>query len=120
MGSAPTTGASGSATSRVGTSARSWCAVDWPGTASGSVVVGTPRRSKRRPPRAPPSARATGCPATAGDGAASAEPLPLSLPRDRERLEEVREPCRQPPVQDALDDVGGEQREAQHAADVGP
>ena len=49
----------------------------------------------------------------------SEEVLPLPLPLDRERLQELGEPCRRPPVEDPLDDVGGEEREPQHAADVG-
>ena len=35
-----------------------------------------------------------------------------------ERLEELREPRRRPPVEDPFDDVGGEEREPQDAADV--
>jgi hypothetical protein len=49
----------------------------------------------------------------------SEEVLPLLLPRDRERLQELREPCGGPAVEDPFDDVGREERKAQHAADVG-
>ena len=46
------------------------------------------------------------------------EVLRCLLPLDRKRLQELREPSRRPPVEDPLDDVGGEQGEAQDAADV--
>ena len=52
------------------------------------------------------------------DRRSSKEVLPLPLPFDGERLQELREPCRRPTVQDPFDDVGGEEREAQHPANV--
>ena len=66
-----------------------------------------------------PTTRRAGERAILKVNAASAEPLPLPLPLDRERLQELREPCGRPPVQDPFDDVGGEERETQDAADVG-
>ena len=45
---------------------------------------------------------------------------PLLVPLDRKRLQEPREPNRRPPVHDTLDDLRGEQGEAQDAADVRP
>ena len=51
--------------------------------------------------------------------APSEEVLPLLLPLDRERLQKLREPCRRTPIQNPLDDIRGEERETQQAADVG-
>jgi hypothetical protein len=53
------------------------------------------------------------------DRRSSEEVLPLLLPRDRERLQELRQPRRRAAVENALDDVGGKEREAQHATHVG-
>ena len=51
--------------------------------------------------------------------APSAELPALPLPFDRERLHQMSELRCPTPVQDVLDDVGGEEREPQDAADVG-
>jgi hypothetical protein len=42
----------------------------------------------------------------------SEEVLPLLLPLDRKRLQELRQPCGRPAVEDPFDDVGREEREA--------
>jgi hypothetical protein len=47
-----------------------------------------------------------------------AELLALLLPLAGERLQELREPCGRSPVQNALDDVWGEQGEPQDAANA--
>ena len=49
----------------------------------------------------------------------SEEILPLLLPLDRERLQELDEPCRRPLVEDPFDDIRGEERQRQDAADIG-
>jgi hypothetical protein len=43
--------------------------------------------------------------------AALSEELALPVPLKRERLQDLGERCRRPPVQDTLDDVLGEQGE---------
>ena len=40
----------------------------------------------------------------------------MLLPLDPEGLQELGEPCRRPPVQNALDDVRSKEREPQDAA----
>ena len=50
----------------------------------------------------------------------SAELGPLPLPRDRERLHQLRQSWCRTPVHDPPDDVRGEQGEAQDAADIRP
>jgi hypothetical protein len=43
---------------------------------------------------------------------------PLVFPLERERLQQLRQPYRRPPVHDALDNVRREQRQAQDPANV--
>ena len=47
-----------------------------------------------------------------------AKTLALLLPHDWEGLQDLREASRRPAVENALDDVGRKERQAQHAADV--
>jgi hypothetical protein len=48
----------------------------------------------------------------------SQEVISLPFPLGRKRLQELGQPCRRPRVQNALDDVRGEERESQYAAHV--
>jgi hypothetical protein len=48
----------------------------------------------------------------------SQEVISLPFPLGRKRLQELGQPCRRPRVQNALDEVRGEERESQYAAHV--